>query len=151
MKPFKKYKISLFISQNYISVAILDSHSLNYICTNIKYVIMCYPQRSFHQQINKFPTRVSQKTQPLHNTYTVHNYVLFTNYLVFWGHPIYYLSTRAKMNNLTNVVNKLFSSTMVSSCSNNIVTTIVLCQHRTTIDRTILINIVNSTSVVEPW
>ena len=35
--------------------------------------------------------------------------------------------------------------------SNNIVTTLVLCQHRTTIDRTILINIVNSTSVVKPW
>ena len=95
-------------------------------------------------------------------------------------------STRAKMNNLINVVNnllqccaapcqqllsttivhscsrsttivqsllttfdKLFSSTIVSSCSNNIVATIVLCQHRTTIDQTIFINIVNSTSVVE--
>ena len=67
------------------------------------------------------------------------------------------------MNNLINVVktccnvvtahcqlNKLFSSTIVSSRSNNIVTTIALCQHRTTIDRTILIKIVNSTSVVEP-
>ena len=32
----------------------------------------------------------------------------------------------------------------------NIVTTIVLCQYRTTIDRTILINTVNSTNVVEP-
>ena len=43
-----------------------------------------------------------------------------------------------------------FSSTIVSSCPNNIVTTIILCQHRTTIDRTILIEIVNSTSVVKP-
>ena len=33
---------------------------------------------------------------------------------------------------------------------NNIVIIIILSQHRTTIDRTILINIVNSTSVVEP-
>ena len=41
-------------------------------------------------------------------------------------------------------------STIVGSCSNNIVAIIVLCQHRTTIDRTMLINIVNSTSVVEP-
>ena len=39
------------------------------------------------------------------------------------------------------IINKLFSSTIVSSCSHNIVTTIVLCQHRTAIDRTILINI----------
>ena len=45
---------------------------------------------------------------------------------------------------------QVFSSTIFGSCSNNIVTTIVLCQHRTTIDQTILINIVNSTSVVEP-
>lgn len=67
MNPFKKCKI-LFNSQNHASVAILDSHSLNYICPNIKYIIMCYPQRAFHQQINKFPTRVSQKTQPLLNT-----------------------------------------------------------------------------------
>ena len=43
-----------------------------------------------------------------------------------------------------------FINYIVSLCSNNIVPTIVLCQHRTTIDRTILINIVNSTSVVEP-
>ena len=55
------------------------------------------------------------------------------------------------VHSLLTTINKLFSSTIVSSCSNNIVTTIVLCQHRTTIDRTILIiNIVNSTSVVEP-
>ena len=54
------------------------------------------------------------------------------------------------VQSLLTTINKLFSSTIVSSCSNNIVTTIVLCQHRTTIDRTILINIVNSTSVVEP-
>ena len=47
-------------------------------------------------------------------------------------------------------INKLVSSTIVHSCSNNIVTIIVFCQHRTTIDRTILINIVNSTSFVEP-
>ena len=55
------------------------------------------------------------------------------------------------VQSLLTTINNLFSSTIVSSCSNNIVTTIVLCQHRTTIDRTILINIVNSTSVVEPW
>ena len=55
------------------------------------------------------------------------------------------------VQSLLTTINKVFSSTIVSSCSNNIVTTIVLCQHRTTIDRTILINIVNSTSVVEPW
>ena len=30
---------------------------------------------------------------------------------------------------LLPTINKLFSSTIVSSCSNNIVTTIVLCQH----------------------
>ena len=54
------------------------------------------------------------------------------------------------VQSLLTTINKLFSSTIVSSCSNNIVTIIVLCQHRTTIDRTILINIVNSTSVVEP-
>ena len=55
------------------------------------------------------------------------------------------------VQSLLTTINKLFSSTIiVSSCSNNIVTTIVLCQHRTTIDRTILINNVNSTSVVEP-
>ena len=54
------------------------------------------------------------------------------------------------VQSLLTTINKLFSSTIVSPCSNNIVTTIVLCQHRTTIDRTILINIVNSTSVVEP-
>ena len=51
---------------------------------------------------------------------------------------------------MLTIINKLVSSTIVSSCSDNIVTTIVLCQHRTTIDRTILINIVNLTSVVEP-
>ena len=39
---------------------------------------------------------------------------------------------------LTNI-NKLVSSTIVGSCSNNIVTTIVLCQHRRTTDRTISI------------
>ena len=56
------------------------------------------------------------------------------------------------VQSLLTTINKLFSSTIVSSCSNNIVITIVLCQHQTTIDRTILIiNIVNSTSVVEPW
>ena len=55
------------------------------------------------------------------------------------------------VQSLLTTIKKLFSSTIVSSCSNNIVTTIVLCQHWTTIDRTILINIVNSTSVVEPW
>ena len=54
------------------------------------------------------------------------------------------------VQSLLTTTNKLFSSTIVDSCSNNIVTTIVLCQHRTTIDQTILINIVNSTSVVEP-
>ena len=54
------------------------------------------------------------------------------------------------VQSLLTTINKLFSSTIVSSCSNDIVTTIVLCQHRTTIDRTILINTVNSTSVVEP-
>ena len=54
------------------------------------------------------------------------------------------------VQSLLTTINKLFSSTIVSSCSNNIVTTIVLCQHPTSIDRTILINIVNSTSVVEP-
>ena len=54
------------------------------------------------------------------------------------------------VQSLLTTINKLFSSTIVSSCSNNIVTIIVLCQHRTTIDRTILINIVNLTSVVEP-
>ena len=52
---------------------------------------------------------------------------------------------------LLTTINKLVLSTIVSSCSNKIVTIIVFCQHRTTIDRTILINIVNSTSVVEPW
>ena len=54
------------------------------------------------------------------------------------------------VQSLLTTINKLFSSTIVSSCSNNIATTIVLCQHRTTFDRTILINIFNSTSVVEP-
>ena len=54
------------------------------------------------------------------------------------------------VQSLLTTINKLFSSTIVSSCSNNIVTTIVLCQHRTTVDQTILINIVNSTSVVGP-
>ena len=47
---------------------------------------------------------------------------------------------------------KLVTSTVVVFCSNNIVITIVLCQHRATVDRAILINnIVNSSSVVEPW
>ena len=55
------------------------------------------------------------------------------------------------VQSLLTTINKLFSSTIVGSCSNNIVTTIVLCQHRTTINRTILINIVHSTSVVESW
>ena len=54
------------------------------------------------------------------------------------------------VQSLLTTINKLFSLTIVGSCFNNIVTTIVPCQHRTTIDRTILINIVNSTSVVEP-
>ena len=54
------------------------------------------------------------------------------------------------VQSLLKTINKLVSSTIADSCSNNIVTTIVLCQHRTTIDQTILINIVNSTSVVEP-
>ena len=36
MKPFQKYKISLFNSQNHISVAILDFTSLIYINTNMK-------------------------------------------------------------------------------------------------------------------
>ena len=54
------------------------------------------------------------------------------------------------VQSLLTTINKLFSSTIVGSCSNNIVTIIVLCQRRTTIDRTILINTVNSTSVVEP-
>ena len=43
---------------------------------------------------------------------------------------------------LLTAISKLVSSTIVSSCPNNIVTIIVLCQHRTTIDRTIPINIV---------
>ena len=51
---------------------------------------------------------------------------------------------------LLTTINKLFSSTIVSSSSRNIVTTIVLCQNRTTIDIKMLINTVNSTSVVEP-
>ena len=55
------------------------------------------------------------------------------------------------VQSLLTTINELVSSTTVGSCSNNIVTTIVLCQHRTTIDRAILINIVNSKSVVEPW
>ena len=54
------------------------------------------------------------------------------------------------VQSLLTTINKLFSSTIVSSCSNNTVTSVVFCQHRTTTDRTILINIVNSTSVVEP-
>ena len=54
------------------------------------------------------------------------------------------------IQSLLATINKLFSSTIVGSCSDNIVTTIVLCQYRTTIDRAILINTVNSTSVVEP-
>ena len=54
------------------------------------------------------------------------------------------------VQSLLTTINKFVSSSIVDSCSNNIVTTIVLCQHRTTIDQTILINIVNSTSVVEP-
>ena len=54
------------------------------------------------------------------------------------------------VQSLLTTINKLFSLTIVSSCSKNIVTTIVPCQHRTTIDRTILINTVNSTSVVKP-
>ena len=52
------------------------------------------------------------------------------------------------VQSLLTTINKLFSLTIVSSCFNNIVTTIVLYQHPTTIDRTIFINIVNSTSVV---
>ena len=52
------------------------------------------------------------------------------------------------LQSLLTTLNKLFSLTIVSSCFNNIVTIIVLYQHRTTIDRTILINIVNLTSVV---
>ena len=54
------------------------------------------------------------------------------------------------VQSLLKTFNKLFLSTIVSSCSKNIVKTIVLCQHRTTIDRTMFIDIVNSTSVVEP-
>ena len=54
------------------------------------------------------------------------------------------------VQSLSTTINKLFSSSSVSSCFKNIVTTIVFCQHRTSIDRTILINIVNSTSAVEP-
>ena len=54
------------------------------------------------------------------------------------------------VQSLLTTINKLFLSTIVGSCSNNVVTIVVLCQHRTTIDRTILINIVNSTSVAEP-
>ena len=54
------------------------------------------------------------------------------------------------VQSLLTTINKLFPSTIVPSCFNNIVTTIVLCQHRATIDQTTLINIVNSTSVVEP-
>ena len=53
------------------------------------------------------------------------------------------------VQSLLTTINKLVSSTIVGSCSNNIVTIILLCQHRTTIDRTILTNIVNSTSVVK--
>ena len=52
---------------------------------------------------------------------------------------------RAKINNLINAVENLLQVVL-----NNIVTTIVLCQHRTIINRATLINIVNSTSVVEP-
>ena len=48
------------------------------------------------------------------------------------------------VQSLLTTINKLFPSTIVPSCFNNIVTTIVLCQHRATIDQTILINIVNS-------
>ena len=44
------------------------------------------------------------------------------------------------VQSLLTTISKLFSSNIVSSCPNNIVTTIVLCQHRTTIDRTMLIN-----------
>ena len=55
------------------------------------------------------------------------------------------------VQSLLTTINKLVLSTVVGSCSNNIVTTIVFCQHRTTIDRTVFINIVNSTSFVEPW
>ena len=47
------------------------------------------------------------------------------------------------VQSLLTTINKLFSSAIVSSCSNNIVTTIVLCRNRTTIDRTKLINIEN--------
>ena len=54
------------------------------------------------------------------------------------------------VQSLLTTINKLFSSTIVSSSSRNIVTTIVLCQNRTTIDIKMLINIMNSTSVVEP-
>ena len=54
------------------------------------------------------------------------------------------------VQSLLTTIDKLVSSTIVDSYSNNIVTTIVLCQHRTTIGQTILINIVNSTRVVEP-
>ena len=36
------------------------------------------------------------------------------------------------VQSLLTTINKLVSSTIANSCSNNIVTTIVLCQHRTT-------------------
>ena len=44
------------------------------------------------------------------------------------------------VQSLLTTINKLFSSTIVSSFSNNIVTIIALCQHRTTIDRTLYNN-----------
>ena len=54
------------------------------------------------------------------------------------------------VQSLLTTNNKLVSSMIVGSRSNNIVTTIALSQHRTTIDRTILIKIGHSTSVAEP-
>ena len=59
---------------------------------------------------------------------------------------VYGCSLSILFQSLLTTINKLVSSTIAVFCFNNIVTTIVLC--RTTIDRTIFMNIINLTSVV---
>ena len=54
---------------------------------------------------------------------------------------------------VVHVQQPLFNHGWQSSarCFHQLLLALVLCQHRTTIDQTTLINIMNSTSVVEPW
>ena len=70
-----------------------------------------------------------------------HRYTLLMSATIVYG-----CSQSILIQSLLTTTNKLISSTIVVSCSNNVVTTIVLC--RTTIDRTILMNIINSTNLV---